>query len=258
LCGGKGEIERVSGEAAHRCKTSGSFDVQYRRLAHFAGKSALDIDGLGKETVKLLMEHNLVSSYEDFFELTHDELLVLPKFKEKSAENLMKALTAARTITLPRLLVGLSIDHVGEETAYLLAVHFKTLPALIKAREEKLSAINGIGPIVARSVTNWFSREGNREILSRLMKYLIIEAVEASPFGPLSGQTVVVTGTLPNFSREEAEAIVRRAGGTAAGSVSRKTSFVVAGENPGSKVEKARELSVEILTEEAFRKRAGL
>ena len=255
LCGGDGRIERVPGEAARRCAVPGSFDQQARKLIHFAGKSALDIDGMGRETVKLLMEHELVSDFDDIFELTKDELLKLEGFEELKASNLLEGIRKAKRVTLDRLLVGLSIPHVGEENAYLLATRLKTLFALRAAKGEGLSAIEGIGPIIGLSVANWFADSSNKEMLTRLLKHLKVEGVRAPVQGPLSGQVVVVTGTLPTLSREEAESMVRKAGGKPAGSVSKKTSFVLAGENPGSKYEKAKDLGVTILAETAFLKK---
>jgi DNA ligase (NAD+) len=258
LCGGDGSIERVPGEAAHRCKQAGSFEQQARRLTHFAGRQALDINGMGRETVKLLMEHKLVSNFDDIFELTKDELLGLPKFEETKAANLVRSIEAAKRVPLDRLLIGLGIEHVGGETAYLLATRFGTLAALQKASEESLSRIAGIGPIIGRAVAEWFNDANNRTLIERLQKHLKIAKVSAPSQGALTGQTVVVTGTLPTFSREEAEAHVRRAGGKVASSVSKKTSFVLAGENPGSKLTKAEDLKVPVLTEKEFRKKLGL
>ena len=258
MCGGDGLIERVPGVAAHRCAVRGSFAEQSRKLAHFTGKSALDIDGLGKQTVTLLMEHELVSEFDDFFDLTKDELLALPGFKEKSADNLIQAIETKKSVPLNRLLVGLSILHVGEETALLLAETFGTLDALQSASEAELAYVSGIGEVVARSVVEWFGDEQNTAMLERLTKHLRIEVVEAVSGGPLQGQTVVVTGTLEGFSREEAEDAVRKAGGSVSGSVSRKTSFVLAGESAGSKLSKAQELGVEVIDEAEFRRRLGL
>lgn len=256
LCGGDGAIERVPGEARYRCVVPGSFSQLSRALAHFAGKSALDIDGLGRKTVELLMEHELVSAPDDFFDLTRDELLALPGFKEKSVDNLMAALEAGKRVTLDRLLVGLSILHVGEETAYLLAKTFRTVDALRKASETELARVEGIGEIVAHSVFAWFRDEENNALLDRLLPHLSIQEIEA-PAGnaPLSGQTVVVTGTLPTLSRDEAEARIRHAGGTPGSSVSKKTAFVVAGENAGSKLAKAEQLGVEVIGEAEFLRR---
>lgn len=258
LCGGDGSIERVPGEAAHRCAVPGSFEVNTRKLAHFCGKSALDIEGMGKQTVRTLMEHELIAEPADIFELTRDELLSLEGFKEKSADNLIGAIKDARRITLDRLLIGLSIPHVGEETAYLLATHLKTIAKLRTAGEEALAGIDGIGAIVARSVRAWFDDETNEALLARLLEHLTIEKIEAPAKGPLTGMTVVVTGTLPRFSRDEAEAAVRKAGGNVSGSVSKNTSFVLAGESAGSKLAKAEELGVEVIDETEFRSRIGL
>lgn len=258
LCGGDGSIERVPGEAAHRCKVPGSFEQQSRRLIHFTGKSALDINGLGRETVKLLMEQALVSHFDDIFELTKDELLALPSFEETKASNLMKGIEAGRKVSFDRLLIGLGIPHVGGETAYLLATRFPTLALLGKASEESLSRIDGIGPIIGASVAEWFIDAGNRELIERLQKHLKIQKVAAPAKGPLTGLTFVITGTLETLSREEAEARVKRAGGKVSSSVSSKTSFVVAGENPGSKLAKAQELGVEVLSEKAFQTKLGL
>ncbi len=252
LCGGDGAIERCPGEAAHRCVVSGSFEQQARKLIHFAGKSALDIDGMGKETVRTLMEHELVSEFDDFFELTSDELLALEGFEELKAENLLAALRTARTVPFDRLIIGLGIPHVGEENAFLLATNLGDLASLKKATEEKLAALDGIGPIIGRAVAAWFADDKNREMLARLTKHLKIQKVTAPEKGPLTGQTVVITGTLPTLAREEAEAMVRRAGGKAAGSVSKNTSFVVAGEAAGSKLAKAEALGIEVIDEAAF------
>jgi DNA ligase (NAD+) len=259
LCGGDGEIERVPGEARHRCKVAGSYTQLSRTLAHFTGRSAFDIDGLGAKTVELLMDHELVSSFDDFFTLTRDEVLALPGFKERSADNLIEGVERGKTVTLDRLLVGLSILHVGEETAYVLAQNFRTIAALRAARESDLARIEGIGEVVARSVFMWFSDVQNKELLERLLPHLSVQEVAAvAEDAPLSGQTVVVTGTLPTLSREDAEMRVRNAGGTAGSSVSRKTAFLVAGENAGSKRSKAEELGVEIIDEAEFLRRIGM
>lgn len=255
LCGGDGSTERIPGEAAHRCKESGSFEQQARKLAHFAGKSALDVGGMGRETVRTLMEHDLISDFDDMFELTKDELLTLEGFEETKAAKLIKAIEDATRVSFDRLLIGLGISHVGEETAFLLATRFGTLAALRAASEESLSGIEGIGPVIGASVAHWFGDAGNRELLTRLQKHLKIQKVVAPAQGPLSGQIVVVTGTLPTLSREAAEALVRKAGGKVSSSVSSKTSFVVAGENPGSKLARAHELGVLVLSEEDFHKR---
>ena len=259
LCGGDGTIERVPGMAAYRCAVRGSFAEQGRKLAHFASRGALDIDGLGGKTIGLLMEHELVGEFDDLFDLTRDELLALPGFKEKSADNLLASLEAAKEVPLDRLLVGLSILHVGEETARLLASTFGTLERLMEARESELAAVKGVGDVVAHAVYAWFSDTSNKELIARLQKHLRVRETEALPAsGPLEGMTVVVTGTLPTYSREEAEELIRKAGGTAGSSVSGKTAFVLAGENAGSKLSKASELGVAVVDEEEFKRRLSL
>ncbi|MCX6787232.1 MAG: NAD-dependent DNA ligase LigA [Candidatus Kaiserbacteria bacterium] len=257
LCGGDGAIERVAGEAAHRCVVAGSFEIQARKLIHFAGKSALDIDGMGRETVRALMESGLISDFDDMFELTKDELLQLEGFEELKAQNLLDGIASARKVSFDRLLIGLGIPHVGGETAFLLAAHFGTLTMLRKASEESLSNIDGIGPIIGHSVAAWFSDKNNQALLARLLKHLKIARVALAKQGPLTGQTVVITGTLPTLSREEAEMHVRNAGGKSSASVSAKTSFVVAGENPGTKYEKAQSLGISIVDEGEFIKKVG-
>lgn len=259
LCGGDGAVERIPGEAAHRCKVRGSYAIQQLRLAHFVGKQALDIDGFGEKTVALLMEHELISEHDDIFELTRDELLSLPGFKEKSADNLLSAIEKAKTVTLDRLLVGLSIDHVGEETALLLAREFRTLHRLSQQGTKDFMEVKGVGETLAVSLMQWFKQPENKALLERLQKHLTIEIVEnPRKGGALNGQTVVVTGVLPSMSREEAKAQVQKAGGTVSGMVSSKTTFVLAGEKPGSKYDRAIELGVPIIDEREFKKRLGL
>lgn len=256
LCGGDGEIERVPGTSARRCKIAGSFDQQLRKLAYFAGKSALDIEGLGAKTVQLLMEHELVANPDDFFDLTHDELLQLPGFKEKSATNLIESLKQKKSISLDRLLVGLSIPHVGEETARLLAIHFETLAKLRDATREDFSDIHGIGDIVADAVSDWFRNTENRMLIDRLTQHLSVSVVtKERGDGALEGVSVVITGSFKGFSRDEAEAMVRKAGGHPGSAVSRKTGFVLAGEKPGSKLKAAQELGIPVIDEAEFVRR---
>ncbi|MCX6786304.1 MAG: NAD-dependent DNA ligase LigA [Candidatus Kaiserbacteria bacterium] len=255
LCGGDGSIERVKGEAAHRCVVAGSFEQQVRRIIHFAGKSALDITGCGRETVRTLMEQNLISDFDDIFELTKDELITLPGFEETKSENLIQSIKNAKKVSLDQLLVGLSIPHMGEETAFLLATHFGSLAQLRSASGESLSKIEGVGPIIGHSIANWFEDKDNQILLTRLLKHLKVARVALATTVTLQGQTVVITGTLPTLSREEAEAKVRIAGGKATASVSAKTSFVVAGENPGSKFEKAKRLDIPVIDEAEFLKK---
>ena len=259
LCGGDGAIERIPGEAAHRCVVRGSPEQLARKFAHFVGKSAFDIDGFGAKTVRFLLEEGIIASFDDIFTLTHDKLITLPGFKEVSVQKLLASIQEARTVPLNRVLVGLSIDHVGEETALLLARHFNTLKRLKDANRADLEEVPGIGDVVAQSVASWFDDEEHQALIERLSEQVKITRV-AMPDrdGEFEGLTIVVTGTLPTLSRERAEAMVKRAGGKVAGMVSRKTTFVLAGEKAGSKLEKAHELGVPVIDEWEFKKRLGL
>lgn len=254
-CGGDGSIERVPGAAAWRCVDKKSFAQQRRKFRHFASRGALNIEGLGPSTVDALMEAGLVSHIDEFFTLKEGDVLELEGFAETSAKKLVASIqAAAKRVPLARLLTGLSLPHVGEETAILLARNFKTLDDLAAATEEELSAIDGIGPVVAAAIVAWFGEQENRELLRRLKKVLhIVSEKPAAPQNlPLSGKTFVLTGGMASMSRDEAKAKIRALGGDVSSSVSKKTSYVVAGEEAGSKLEKARELGVKILTEQQF------
>lgn len=252
-CGGDGRIERVPGQAAYRCVNKNSFESKRRRLHHFVSKHALDIRGMGQRTLDLLIEKGLVSDYDDIFRLTKDDFADLSGFKEKSIQNTLDAIQVARRVSLDRFLIGLSIDHVGEETARDIARHFKTLSALAKANKEELSVISGVGDIVAQSVRSWFRSAENKTLITNLRQFLtIIPVKEEKTYGALSGKTFVLTGVLARMSRDEAGKHIRAAGGAVSNSVSGRTDFVVVGENPGSKYEKARELGVSCISEKEF------
>ncbi|OHB19732.1 MAG: hypothetical protein A2854_03715 [Parcubacteria group bacterium RIFCSPHIGHO2_01_FULL_56_18] len=257
-CGGDGRIERVPGTSAWRCVDRDSAIFAKRRLRHFASRPALDIEGLGKETAELLVDEGLVNTYDEIFTLAEGDLLALEGFAEVSARKLIENIDTARRVPLSRLLYGLSIDHVGEETARLLSQHFGTLEKLRKASVDELVAIDGIGEIVATSVHDWFRRKEKAAILDRLLTHLKVQK-DAAPTknGRLAGKTFVLTGTLESMSREEAEERIRMLGGSASGSVSKKTSYVVAGESAGSKLEKARSLGVQVLSESEFARMLG-
>ncbi|HWO07323.1 MAG TPA: NAD-dependent DNA ligase LigA [Candidatus Paceibacterota bacterium] len=250
-CGGDGSIERVPGTAAWRCVYRDSAELVKRRLRHFASRAALDIKGFGKETVALLVDEGLVNTYDEIFTLAEGDLLELEGFAEVSAKKLIENIKKARRIPLSRLLFGLSIDHVGEETARLLSLHFKTLRKVRAASVEDLAAVKGIGEVVAQSVHDWFRHAEKSATVDRLLEHLTVVADEAPHNRKFAGRTFVLTGTL-TMPRAEAEARIRSLGGTTASSVSKKTSYVVAGENAGSKLDKARELGVQVLSEEEF------
>lgn len=256
-CGGDGRIERVPGQAAWRCVDLKSFAVLRRKFYNFAGKHALDIEGLGKKTVDLLLDRGLIANFDDIFTLKEGDVLALEGFAELSAKKLIASIEKSRSTELSRLLVGLSIPHIGEETAVLLAQKCKTLDDIADARAEDLNAIEGMGDIMAHAVHDWFEDKDNKQLLTRLKKHLAIQnPVYRSELKslPLQGKTFVLTGTLSSLSRDEAKEKIRSLGGDVSSSVSKKTSYVVAGENPGSKFTDAQKLGVSILSEEEFLK----
>lgn len=259
LCGGDGRIERVPGQAAWRCVNQNSFEQQKRKLYHFVGKQAFNIEGLGPRIIDVLLEKNLISSASDIFELKKGDLLNLERFGEKSVANLMESIEKARKITLARFIISLSIPHVGEETAYDLASHFGTLEKMRNAKFEDLEKIEGVGTIVGQAVVDWFKEKQNRELVKKLLKNVIIEEeTERKEFKKeFEGKTFVLTGTLSRMSRDEAKQKIRELGGDVSGSVSAKTDFVIAGENAGSKLERAGELGITVISEEQFIKMLG-
>ncbi len=282
ICGGDGRMERIPGQAAWRCVNKNSFDQQVRRFQHFVSKPALNIVDLGPKIIEVLLRENLISEFADIFTLERGDLLALPRFAEKSADNIISAISAARETTFPRLLICLSIPQVGEETAYDLAEHFGSLENLRRKVGEPTEAlalekINGVGPIIARSITDFFADKQNKKMLDNLLKQLTIKKIPqarpventgrpaaeidgalSAPFRdivPLSHRpTFVLTGTLSSLSRDEAKQKIRAAGGKVSSSVSGETDFVVAGENPGSKFSDAQKLGVKILSESEFLK----
>ncbi|HEY4488772.1 MAG TPA: NAD-dependent DNA ligase LigA [Candidatus Paceibacterota bacterium] len=257
-CGGDGRIERVPGTAAWRCVNKNSFAIVRRRFHNFVGKHALDIEGFGPATIDQLLEKSLVQHYDELFTLTEGDLLTLEGFADISAKKLVESIHKAREVDLARLIVGLSIPQVGEETAILLAEKFRTIDALGKAPAHKLEGIGGIGPIVAKAVEDWFGEKRHRELVANLKKVLRIKGPDLRQAQgkklPLFGKTFVLTGTLSGISRDEAKAKIRALGGDVSGSVSKKTDYLVAGENPGSKLDDAQKIGVSVLGEEAFKK----
>ncbi len=258
-CGGDGSIERVPGMAAWRCVARDSFAQRLRRLYHFVGKHAFDVDGLGPKIIDLLVEHGLVSTADDIFTLEKGDLEALPRFAEQSAENLLRAIERARSVEFHRFLVALSIDHVGEETARILAERFRTVERLARASADDLERISGIGAVVANSIRAWFILAENRALLARLTREVRVRKVARAvgAQGKLAGKTFVLTGSLGALSRDEAKARIRALGGSVVESVSKKTSFVVAGEEPGSKLRRAEALGVPVMSPRAFLKMVG-
>ena len=259
-CGGDGSIERVLGQVAWRCVNKNSFAQQRRKFYHFVSKSAFNIIDLGPKIIDVLLSENLVTEYADIFTLEKGDLLALPRFAEKSVENLLNSIENARKTTLPRFLVAISIPQVGEETAYDLEKYFDTLEKLEKATYDDLEKINGIGPIIARSLVDFFTDSENKKIIKNLLKQIVIQKIpEVTPRGnsdqqKFLGKTFVLTGTLSTMSRDEAKQKIRNFGGKVSSSVSKETDFVIVGENPGSKLSEAQKLGVPTLIEEQFLK----
>jgi len=252
LCGGDGSIERVGGEAAHRCVESGSFEQQARKLAHFTSKHALDIDGLGQKKIELLMRHELVSDPADIFELTVDELVALPGVQEKSAQKLIASIQERKEIPMERFLVGISIPHVGEETAILLARHFETIEDLLEVRN--VTEIYGLGDVVGREIVEFFKAPGERKQIDRLLSHISLTNTQyGGASGVFDGKTIVLTGTLESYTRDEAKQIIRMQGGSVGSSVSKSTDLVLAGANSGAKEEEAKALGIRIISEKEFK-----
>ena len=254
VCGS--QVLRVEGEAVARC--TGGFTCRAQRqeaLGHFASRRALDIEGLGDKLIEQLVEREQVKSPADLYALTLPQLSQLERMGEKSAANLLAAIEKSKNTTLPRLLYGLGIREVGEATALALARHFGTLEGLMSADESAIRQVPDVGPVVAAHVAAFFASDEHRRVIKALrdegVKWPDIERTAATAGPPaLSGRTVVITGTLGSMSREQAQEALTARGARVSGSVSKKTSFVVAGSEAGSKLAKARELGVPVLDEQ--------
>ncbi len=245
-------VVRLPGEAAHRC-TNPNCPAQVKEtIRHFASKGAMDIDGLGEKLVNQLVDKGLIRDYGDLFGLTKESLVPLERLAEKSAENLVAALEKSKHPGLPRFFYALGIRLVGEHVAGVLAAHFGSLEALAAASLEELLAVKEVGPQVAGSVRSFFENPENRRVIKKLVQggLQLREEKASRPVLRFSGKTFVLTGRLTRFTREEAKGRIQAQGGKVAGSVSARTDFLVAGEDPGSKLEKARELGVRVIGEE--------
>ena len=236
--------------AAIRCPNISCPAQILRSLIHFCSRSAMDIEGLGEAACELLLQQGLAKTPADLYRLTKDDLMRLEGFQTKKAENILAALEKSKQNELGALLFGLGIRNIGEKAAKLLAARFGTLQAVENATHEELLSIEGLGEIMAESVLQYFADENNRKLCDDLLSLGLRPWVPRQASAALAGMTFVVTGTLPGYSRDEIENLIEKNGGKAAGSVSKKTSYVVAGEAAGSKLAKAQSLGVPVLTEQ--------
>ncbi|HRY63292.1 MAG TPA: NAD-dependent DNA ligase LigA [Patescibacteria group bacterium] len=252
VCGSA--VTRVGAEVAHRCTNKNCYAQQREKLYHFVSRTAFDIDGLGPKIIDQLLDSDLIKDAADIFTLTKDDLEPLERFAEKSADNLLTAITKAKHIALAKFIFALGIRNIGEKTARDLSAHFTTLEKIKSADLAELLAVPEVGPIVAESIFEWFHDKNNLKFLDKLLANGIkIEKLSAALVGgKFKGQTFVLTGTLDSLSREAAKAKIIALGGETSESVSAKTSYVVAGANPGSKLAKAEKLGVKVLDEQEF------
>jgi DNA ligase (NAD+) len=257
VCGTR--IVQYEGEVALRCPNPDCPAQVRRRVQHFASKAGVDIEGLGEAMVDTLVEKGWVKSITDIYRLKRDDLLTLGKSVEKSTDNLLAAIDASKRVELWRFINGLGITHVGVAAAKDLALKFGSLEALAEAKRDDLLTIEGIGETMADAIITYFNEPKNRTLVSRLLTIGVAPIAPARPAGgsALAGKTFVLTGTLPTLTREAAAAKIEAAGGKVSGSVSRKTSYVLAGEETGSKLEKAKSLGVSVIDEAEFLRMLG-
>jgi DNA ligase (NAD+) len=253
VCGGN--VVRTEGEADHRCVNANCPAKLQGTILHFASRHVMDIDGLGEALVNQLTERGLVKNVADLYRLTKDDLLTLERMGEKSADNVLKEITDSKKLPLERVIYGLGIRFVGERTAQFLAEHLGSLDAIMNASAEELEEVNEVGPRIAESIVEFFGDEHNRKLVGDLRKAGLTFTGQKKEKGTkLAGKTFVLTGTLARHTRDEAKQMIEDAGGRVSGSVSKKTDYVVAGADAGSKLDKARELGVAVIDEEEMEK----
>ena len=246
-------VVHLEDETALRCVNPECPAQALRNLIHFASRNAMAIDGLGEAVARQLIDKGLVHTVADLYTLTREQILTLDKFKAKSAGNLLAAIENSRKNNLDKLVFGLGIRNIGDKAAALLAEHFGSMEKLRQASAEQVSSIDGFGGVMAQSVVEFFAKEGTGDLLEHLAQAGVNMEWHGEKKGTaLAGKTVVVTGTLPTLSRQEAEALIVRNGGKASGSVSRRTAYVLAGEAAGSKLTKAQTLGIPVIDEAEF------
>jgi len=256
VCGG--HVVRTEGEADHRCVNANCPAKLRETILHFASRGIMNIEGMGDALVTQLTDRKLVKNVADIYKLTKENLLSLERMGDKSAQNVLDEIEASKKLPLERVIYGLGIRFVGERTAQFLAEHFGSMDALMKASEEELQEVNEVGPRIAESMVEFFQEPKNRDLIEQLRKAGVAFTGKKRERGTaLAGKTFVLTGTLPNLTRDEAKKMIEDAGGRVSGSVSKKTDFVVAGDEAGSKLDKAKELGVKVIEEKALRELLG-
>jgi DNA ligase (NAD+) len=257
VCGG--HVVRAEGEADHRCINAACPAKVRESILHYASRGVMNIEGMGDSLVDQLADAKLVKTVADIYDLTADKLLSLERIGQKTADNLFAQIERTKQAPLDRVIMGLGIRFVGERTAQFLAEHFGSLDAIMNAEESELLDVQEVGPRIAASIREFFDEKKNRDLVERLRKAGLRFTAEKKVRGTqLAGKTFVITGTLPNYSRDQAKQLIEDAGGKVSGSVSKKTDYLLAGEEAGSKLDKAKELGVTIIDEPQLKKMVGI
>ncbi|MBI2062174.1 MAG: NAD-dependent DNA ligase LigA [Candidatus Yanofskybacteria bacterium] len=247
-------IEKIEGQVAYRCVNRDCPAIKREAIYHFVSRKALNMEGIGPRIIDQLMAAGLIRDSADLFSLKKEDLLNLERFADKSAENVIEAIQSKKKVLLNKFIYSLGIDHVGEETGFVLAKKFKSLKNIGEASLEELQNVPDVGPVVAQSIYHWFQKPYNKNILSKFKKagVHVVEEETTKESSKFAGKTFVLTGTLESLGRDEAKDKIRELGGDVSGSVSKNTDYVVAGSEPGSKYDQAQKLGVKIINEKEF------
>jgi DNA ligase (NAD+) len=253
-----GHVVRVEGEADHRCVNQKCPAKLRETILHFASRGVMNIDGMGDALVNQLTERGMVKDVADIYKLTKSDLLKLERMGDKSAENILREIENSKKLPLERVIFGLGVRFVGERTAQFLTEHFGSMDDLVKACEEDLQQVEEVGPRIAKSIVEFFAEPKNRELVDELRAAgLTMRGKKKERGTKLAGKTFVLTGTLAHYTRDAAKKMIEDAGGKVTGSVSKNTDYVVAGADAGSKLDKAKELGVEVIDENEMKSLVG-
>jgi len=250
----QGKVAKKKGEVAYCCLNKNCFEIQKQKIKHFVSKKGFDIEGLGEKIVQQLINEGLIKDAADIFTLTKGDLEPLERFAQKSADNLIHAIQASKKIDLPRFIQAIGIRHVGEQSAFDLARHFKTLDNLMRADEKTLMALPDLGPVVSKSIIVWFKDKKNQELLRKLKNQGIVVTnfLNKKEKKVFQNKKFVFTGALKSMARDHAKKTIQELGGKVLTQISHEVDFLVVGEKPGSKYEKAKKLGVKIISEKDF------